>query len=326
MANAAAAVLPQTSPQTEFLVLRERRQEADGVVSLVFGRADGGRLPDWAPGAHIDLHLPSGHTRQYSLCGDRWDPTSYRVAVLRETAGGGGSAYVHDQLRVGDQVGVGGPRNNFALVPAAAYRFIAGGIGITPILPMIDQAERLGIDWQLLYGGRSRASMAFAAELTERYGERVRLHPQDEHGLLPLADFLGADPAATVYACGPGPLLAALREATADRPPGRVRTERFVAANPAVPVRAESFEICLARSGRALTVTPERTILQTLQSNGVAVVSSCAQGLCGTCETGVLEGIPDHRDSLLDDEEQARGDCMFVCVSRSAGPRLVLDV
>jgi ferredoxin-NADP reductase len=308
-----------------------KRMEADGVVSLELVAPGGGRLPDWAPGAHVDLVLPNGTTRQYSLCGDRWDAHRYRIGVLREPAGRGGSAYVHDHLAVGDVVGLGGPRNNFPLVPAGRYRFVAGGIGITPLLPMIRQAALLGADWELLYGGRTRASMAFVDELAGidggTDGGRVRIVPQDEHGLLDLAGFLGApDPGTRVYACGPAPMLAALAGATAEWPRHAVRTERFVARELGAPARDTPFEVELARTGRTVTVPPDRSLLAAIAEAGVEVLSSCRRGTCGTCETGVLAGEPDHRDSILDDDERAGGDCLFPCVSRSLGDRLVLDL
>ncbi|WP_438801157.1 PDR/VanB family oxidoreductase [Amycolatopsis magusensis] len=300
--------------------------EADGVVSLVLTDPAGGRLPDWAPGAHIDLVLPNGCTRQYSLCGDRWDACSYRVGVLREPASRGGSAYVHETLREGELVGLGGPRNNFPLVPARRYLFVAGGIGITPLLPMIAQADLLEADWSLLYGGRTRKSMAFLDELA-RYGERVRIAPQDEVGLLDLPRFLGEPREDTkVYACGPGPLLDAIAVTTSGWPRQAVRTERFTARDRAAGVRDTSFELTLARSGRTVVVGPDQTVLEAVAATGVDVLSSCRQGTCGTCETTVLAGRPDHRDSILDDDEQQAGDCMFPCVSRALGDRLVLDL
>ncbi|MEJ8279513.1 PDR/VanB family oxidoreductase [Pseudonocardia spirodelae] len=303
-----------------------RRPESDGVVSLELVAPDGGRLPDWAPGAHVDLVLPGGRTRQYSLCGDRWDAHRYRVAVLREPDGRGGSAWVHDRLAVGDEIGLGGPRNNFPLVPAPRYLFVAGGVGITPVLPMIAQADLLGADWALLYGGRTRSSMAFTGELA-RHGGRVRVVPQDEAGLLDLPRFLGHPDAGTrVYGCGPGGLLDALAAATAGWPPHTLRTERFVAPAADGPVRDTAFEVHLARRGAAVTVGPGRTVLDAVADAGVEVLSSCRQGTCGTCETTVLDGEPEHRDSVLDDDERAAGDCMLVCVSRSRGPRLVLDL
>jgi ferredoxin-NADP reductase len=299
---------------------------ADGVTALELAHADGGRLPDWTPGSHIDVMLPNGLTRQYSLCGDRWDAHRYRVGVLREPDGRGGSAYVHDELRPGDLVGVGGPRNNFPLVPARRYLFVAGGIGITPLLPMVHQADLLGLDWRLLYGGRRRESMAWLDELAG-YGDRVQVVPQDESGLLDLAGFLGApDPAARVYCCGPAPLLAAIEAACAGWPAHSLRTERFVAADRGAPARTAPFEVELARSGATVTVTPGVSVLDAVHAAGVDVLSSCRQGTCGTCETTVLAGTPDHRDSILGDDERAGGDCMFICVSRALDDRLVLDL
>ncbi|WP_435120372.1 PDR/VanB family oxidoreductase [Amycolatopsis thermoflava] len=307
------------------LEVTAREARAEGVVALTLSRPDGGRLPDWAPGAHIDLVLPNGLTRQYSLCGDRWDAHSYRIGVLREPAGRGGSAYVHDRLRPGDRVGVGGPRNNFPLVPSGRYLFVAGGIGITPLLPMIHQADLLGADWTLLYGGRRRASMAFTDELAG-YGDRVHLVPEDEHGLLDLASWLGTPrPGTKVYCCGPAPLLAAVESACRDWPPFSLHVERFTAREQA-PARDEPFEVELRRTGATVTVTPGISVLEAVRGAGVDVLSSCRQGTCGTCETGVLAGVPDHRDSILADHERAAGEVMFVCVSRSCTDRLVLDL
>ncbi|WP_085913920.1 MULTISPECIES: PDR/VanB family oxidoreductase [Pseudonocardia] len=303
-----------------------KRARADGVVELELVGPPGRRLRDWAPGAHIDLQLPNGATRQYSLCGDRWDPLRYRVAVLREPDGRGGSAAVHDQLAVGDEIGVGGPRNNFPLVPSEQYLFVAGGIGITPLLPMVVQADLLGADWRLLYGGRSRTSMAYLDELAG-YGDRVVVAPQDESGLLDLPGFLGTPRSGVrVYACGPAPLLDAMETACADWPEHTLRTERFVSAEPAGPARRTPFDVELARTGVTVRVGPERTVLDAVAEAGVDVLSSCRSGVCGTCETEVLSGDPDHRDALLTDHERAAGDCMFICVSRSRGDRLVLDL
>ncbi|MGW4586938.1 PDR/VanB family oxidoreductase [Amycolatopsis thermoflava] len=307
------------------LEVTAREARAEGVVALTLSRPDGGRLPDWTPGAHIDLVLPNGLTRQYSLCGDRWDAHSYRIGVLREPAGRGGSAYVHDRLRPGDRVGIGGPRNNFPLVPSGRYLFVAGGIGITPLLPMIHQADLLGADWTLLYGGRRRASMAFTDELAAD-GDRVHLVPEDEHGLLDLASWLGTPrPGTKVYCCGPAPLLAAVESACRDWPPFSLHVERFTAREQA-PARDEPFEVELRRTGATVTVTPGISVLEAVRGAGVDVLSSCRQGTCGTCETGVLAGVPDHRDSILADHERAAGEVMFVCVSRSCTDRLVLDL
>ena len=320
-----ALVPAADSTSTIRLRVADKTPVAEGVVAVVLEHPDGLRLPDWTPGAHIDVVLGSHH-RQYSLCGDRFDPFTYRIAVLREHAGRGGSAYVHDTLAVGDLLAIGGPRNAFPLVPSPRYLFVAGGIGITPLLPMVRTADVLGADWRLLYGGRTRASLAFLDELAP-YGDRVVVRPQDEHGLLDLAGWVAqADQDTKVYCCGPAPLLAAIEAQCADRPPGFLRTERFVEKAPAAPARCTPFDVELARSGRVVTVTPDVSVLDVLRDAGTPVLSSCHRGLCGTCEVGVLDGVPDHRDSLLTDDERAAGDSMFVCVSRSRTDRLVLDL
>ncbi|WP_308036648.1 PDR/VanB family oxidoreductase [Actinoplanes sp. DH11] len=312
--------------ETRTLRVTGRRPVADGVVALTLADPAGARLPDWTPGAHLDLVLPGGLVRQYSLCGDRWDPYTYRIAVLREPGGRGGSAYVHDVLEVGETVGLGGPRNNFPLVPARRYLFVAGGIGITPLLPMIHQADLLGADWRLLYGGRSEASLAFRDDLAG-YGDRVLIRPQDRYGLLDLPAFVaGHAPGTRVYCCGPAPLLAAAERACAGLPPHTLRTERFVAAGDGTAARGTAFEVELARTGKVLTVPAHSSVLDVVTAAGAEVLSSCRQGVCGTCEATVLAGEPEHRDSVLDDAERAAATCMFVCVSRSRTDRLVLDL
>jgi ferredoxin-NADP reductase len=317
---------PLLRTNTVTLAVTGKELVADGVATLTLASPEGARLPDWTPGSHIDVVLPNGLTRQYSLCGDRWNARAYRIGILLEPAGRGGSAYVHRQLAPGALVGVGGPRNNFPLVPAEEYLFVAGGIGITPLLPMIAQADLLGADWRLLYGGRRRSSMAFLDELSA-YGDRVQVVPQDEDGLLDLPGFLGAPrPGVRVYCCGPAPLLTAIGSACAGWPASALRTERFVAAEQPGPARSTPFDVELARTGTTVTVPPEQSVLDAVAAAGVDVLSSCRQGICGTCETGVVAGDPDHRDSLLDDDERAAGDCMYICVSRALSDRLVLDL
>lgn len=310
----------------ETLVVATRNHVADGVVSLTLRRPDGRPLPSWTPGAHIDLLLDGGLIRQYSLCGDPAEPDAWRIAVLREPQGRGGSAYVHDHLPEGTAVRVRGPRNNFPLRPATRHLFIAGGVGITPILPMVEAAEAAGADWRLLYGGRTRTSMAFLDRLTP-YGDRVLVRPQDEYGLLDLGAFLGSPEEGTlVHACGPEPLLRAAQEQCADWPAGTLGIERFAPVQAAEARPAAAFEVVLARAGLTLTVPPDRSVLESLEEAGVDVDFSCREGTCGTCETDVLDGTPDHRDSLLSEDERATGDTMLICVSRSCGPRLVLDL
>ncbi|WP_217166634.1 PDR/VanB family oxidoreductase [Streptomyces sp. AC512_CC834] len=312
------------------LVVGRRQPVADGVLVLDLRHPLGEPLPAWEAGAHIDVLLGPGLERQYSLCGDPADREVWRVAVLRETAGRGGSAYVHAELGVGDKVRVRGPRNRFRLEPAARYRFVAGGIGITPLLPMLAAAEEAGARWSLLYGGRTRNTMAFAGEL-ERYGDRVTFAPEDEAGLLDLASVLDDVPEGTlVYCCGPGPLLDAVE---ARCPAGILRVERFSPGEAAGGARdtdgqdAEfEFEVALARSGRTVTVAPGVSVLDAVRAAGVEVLYSCTEGTCGTCETELVEGEPDHRDSVLTEEERASGETMLICVSRCRGRRLVLDL
>ncbi|MBO1268233.1 PDR/VanB family oxidoreductase [Arthrobacter cavernae] len=312
--------------------VRSMGREADGVLSLALQHPLGDPLPAWEPGAHIDVLLPNGLLRQYSLCSEPGDPR-WRVAVLHEKAGRGGSAFVHEELRPGSKVQVRAPRNNFSLAPAAEYLFIAGGIGITPVLPMVRAAAASGAPWRLVYLGRSRRSMAFLGELPD--GGTVTIHADDEGGRFPLASLLGAAGAQThLYVCGPGPLLGAVQELTAPWDGSRVHFERFAAdpaaASPAAgpgegPDGGSSFDVELA-DGAIVEVPAGTTILEALEAAGRFPLSSCREGICGTCETPVVSGEIDHRDSLLSGDERAAGDTMMICVSRCRGQRLVLDL
>ncbi|HWN35277.1 MAG TPA: PDR/VanB family oxidoreductase [Pseudonocardia sp.] len=309
------------------LTVRDRRPVAEGVLALELTDPAGAALPEWTPGAHVDLVLAPELVRQYSLCGDPADRSRWRIAVQREPAGRGGSARLHDTLRTGDAVRVRGPRNRFPLEPAPRYLFLAGGIGITPLLPMLASAEAAGADWRLAYGGRTAASMAFAAELRAAHGHRVSLHPQDEHGLLDLDRLLGEPPAGTlVYCCGPGALLDEVQRRTAHWPAGVLHLERFTPAEPHTQAPDQAFEVELALSGVTLRVPADRSVLDVLEQQGVPVLSSCRAGTCGTCETTVLAGRVDHRDSLLTEPERAAHDTMFLCVSRAACPKLLLEL
>lgn len=310
------------------LRVRQLRWEAEGVVSLLLQRPDGGELPAWEPGAHIDLRLPGVITRQYSLCGSPAERRTWRLGVLREPRSSGGSAAVHERLRPGDRVEVVGPRNNFRLGRAADYLFIAGGIGITPLLPMIEAVSASGASWSLVYGGRRRDSMAFVEELA-RYGTRVQLRPQDEHGLLDLDALLGTPrPGMLVYCCGPEALLAAVEERCAVWPKGSLHVERFAARPrpPTDPAGERDFEVVLARSGRTICVRAGKSILDALEAEGIDAPNSCREGICGTCETAVLAGTPEHRDSLLSEDERAANDTMMICVGRALSERLTLDL
>jgi ferredoxin-NADP reductase len=304
------------------LVVDRREFAADGVLALTLRHPLGEELPAWEPGAHIDVVLGPDLERQYSLCGDPADRTAWRIAVLREPDGRGGSAHVHEQVEQGDKVRVRGPRNHFRLESSPCYRFVAGGIGITPILPMLAEAEAAGAEWTLLYGGRTRNSIAFTQELS-RYGDRVTIAAQDESGLLDLPSVLDDVPEGTlVYCCGPGPLLDAVEQRCAA---GILRMERFQPKAQEAGHDSE-FEVELARSSKTLTVPVGVSVLDTVRAAGVEVLFSCTEGTCGTCETDVLEGTPDHRDSVLTDEERAASETMLICVSRCLGKRLVLDL
>ncbi|WP_406127488.1 PDR/VanB family oxidoreductase [Streptomyces sp. NBC_00989] len=300
-------------PRSRALRLRVAAREtvAEGVVQL---RLEGRDLPRWEPGAHIDLVLPSGLVRQYSLCGDPADTSSYTVATRLVEDGRGGSREVHEQVRVGTELEVRGPRNRFPLAEAPAYVFVVGGIGITPVLPML-RALPEGANWRLLYAGRTLESMPFLDELAEFDAGRVTVVSGRRPELDALLAELPED--AAVYCCGPEGLMAAVEE----RFPG-VRLERFA---PRAPLGGNAaFEVELRRSGRTLTVPADSTVLAAVRAELPNTLYSCEQGFCGTCQQRVLEGEVEHRDELLTDAE--RDASMLICVSRARGERIVLDM
>ncbi|WP_197517177.1 PDR/VanB family oxidoreductase [Microbacterium karelineae] len=305
------------------LVVLDRAVVADGIVALELGAVNGRPLPAWEPGAHIDLLPEAGLERQYSLCGDPEDRTRWRVAVLRDDAGRGGSIAAH-RLRAGAFVRARGPRSNFAFAePSRGERavFVAGGIGITPILPMVRRAREAGADWTLHVCVRTRTALPFADELAE-FGERVHLHVSDEGTRADMVEITETAASAPVWACGPGPMLDALIAAA----PAALHIEQFSAADTAPAPPPAPFEIELLSTGAVLDIPAERSILDVLEDNGVFAVSSCREGTCGTCETVVVEGEVDHRDRVLSAAERVTSPVMMICVSRAACPRLVLDV
>lgn len=309
------------------LVVEAVERAADGVVVLTLVHPEGQTLPAWTPGAHVDLVLTDALVRQYSLCSSPSDSHRLQVGVLRAEESRGGSVFIHDNLAVGGTVRVRGPRNHFALVSSPRYLFIAGGIGVTPMLPMIEEAEAVGADWELVYGGRSRATMAFLPTLAP-YGDKVTLLPRDEVDLTlsqRIDGLLGTPrPDTLVYCCGPEALLEAVEAACASWPEGSLHLERFHAK--AVEGEDTAFEVVLARSGQTLTVPPGKSIFHAVEDLGIPVLGSCHEGVCGTCETVVLEGDVDHRDVVLSDSEKASNETMMVCVSRCRGDRLVIDL
>ncbi|WP_066903728.1 PDR/VanB family oxidoreductase [Mycolicibacterium houstonense] len=305
----------------------------ENVVALTLTSAYGVELDPWTPGAHLDLLLPSGRIRQYSLCGDPANRDSYRIAVRRVPNGGGGSIEVHDTLAVGSLVRVTGPRNGLPMSipgygsPARRLRFVAGGIGITPILPMVVAAERLGLEWSMVYTGRSRDSLPFIDDVAA-FGDKVTIRTDNEHGLPTTVDLLGDLPASTsVYCCGPTPMLELLRSALTGREDVELHYEGFSA--PPV-VDGDRFTVVLARSGRSIAVSAQESALAAvLREDPAATAYSCMQGFCGTCKVTVLAGEVDHRDSLLTAAERDEG-AILTCVSRAADRtghgKLVLDL
>lgn len=306
------------------VVVTDRVPVTSRVLELHLAGTDGAVLPNWSPGAHIGLHLPNGLVREYSLVSDPTDCTRWVVAVAREAESRGGSAFVHEQLTTGTVIEVDGPKNHFLLEPAPRYHLVVGGIGVTPLLPIAGHLELLGLEWRMLYAGRSRAEMAYLDRLRDRFGDRVTVHADDtDGGRPPLAAFLadvGDDD--LVYCCGPEGMLSAVSGLV---PGDNLRVERFRA--PARPEQESSaFEVLLAHSGQRVTVGASETLLDALARAGIVLPRSCTEGICGTCEVGVLDGEVDHRDFLLTPQERARNTVMMACVSRARTPRLTLDL
>ncbi|MFE9323564.1 PDR/VanB family oxidoreductase [Nocardia sp. NPDC052278] len=321
---------PRADDHRLSLVVTGRRIEAhdQDVVSLRLESPDARELPPWRPGAHLDLELPSGRLRQYSLCGDPADTRAYRIAVRRIPDGGGGSVEVHDELPVGSRVVVRGPRNAFPFAvpghgsPATRLHFIAGGIGITPILPMARLAMRLGIDWSMVYTGRNRDTIPFLDEIAG-FGDRVTVRADDEHGLPDAATLLaGVTPDTAVYCCGPVPMTSAVADAVREMPGVELHSERF---SPPPIVDGVAFEIEFASTGEVVEVPADESALATILRSRPDRPYSCRQGFCRTCKVRVLSGEPEHRESVLTAAEHEAGE-MLVCVSRARGGRLVLDL
>lgn len=319
----------QANPILQVRVAR-KCAEAQDICSLELVPLDGQSLPAFTAGSHIDLHLPGGLVRQYSLCNDPQDTGRYVVGVLREAASRGGSAAVHEQVQEGQQIAIGAPRNHFALHAGgpARHLLLAGGIGITPVLAMARQLAREGADFELHYCARSRERMAFTALLQSMpWADRVHLHVDGE-GALDMAQLLGAPQAGLhLYVCGPrGFMDAALGMArTSGWSEDRLHYEFF--AGESVQREGDAgFEIEIASTGQVVRVAPEQTVVQALAGIGVEVQTSCEQGVCGTCLTRVLSGEPEHRDMYLTEDEQAACDQFLPCCSRAKSARLVLDL
>lgn len=306
---------------------------ADGICSFDLVAADGTALPAFSAGAHIDVTLPGGLMRQYSLCNAPGETHGYQIAVLRDNASRGGSAAMHEAVHEGQALTISAPRNHFPLVPGATKSLLlAGGIGITPLLSMAERLAHDGATFELHYAARSRTKAAFVERLVGApYAANVTLHFSDEGAeqRLDLPVLLATpQPGTHLYVCGPQRFMdAVLAEARAQGwPEAQLHWERF--SNDAAGPRDsdEAFEVELATSGRVVVVPRGETIVQALAAAGVYVMTSCEQGVCGTCLTRVVSGTPDHRDAYLTPEEQAANDQLLLCCSRAKTARLVLEL
>lgn len=312
---------------------------AEGVLLLVLAAGDGSPLPAWEPGAHLEIVLPGGPIRQYSLCGDPEDRTHYRIAVLRQDAGRGGSVQMHRIAEPGLELGYRPPRNHFPLAEAPGYLFLAGGIGITPLLPMIAEVARRGKPLRVFYGGRRHTAMAFTEELAELVGRSgpagLTLAPYDTCGYPDPAELLGAlaklPEGSVIHACGPAVMLAAVEKACEKAGlDGILRLERFSAPGRAEalgdPADNTAFEVVLQRTGTRLTVRADQRLIEVVRQVRPNLAYDCEQGFCGACETPVISGVPEHRDSLLSPPERESGASMMICVGRCHEGPLVLDL
>jgi ferredoxin-NADP reductase len=295
-----------------------------------FARTDGARLPAYKPGAHIDLHLPNGLMRQFSLVVPNAEPDSYVVGVKRDENSRGGSRYIIEEMKLGDEIKISAPRNNFPLVENADHVvLVAGGIGITPIWCMAQQLQALGRSWKIHYACRSQADMAFLDELKQLDAKFVHLHFDDEANgnVLDIAAAVAEAPAnAHFYCCGPNPMLKAFEAAAAGRPRDHIHVEYFTPKEDTTEGKLGGFWVELARSGEEYFIPEGKKVLEVLFDSGVDVDYSCELGICGACETRVISGIPEHHDSVLSEEEQATNEKVMICCCGCKTERLVLDM
>ena len=324
--GAGAAVSAQQSLTVQ---VTDVRAEACDVMTLELRAIGGGELPPFEPGAHLDLHLPDGLVRQYSLTNDWRERDRYVIGVGRAADSRGGSEFVHTAIRAGMQLKISAPRNNFPLDPQAeSFLFIAGGIGVTPIMAMVRWCVANRKQWRLIYAARSRQRTAFYEELCALGRDCIHFHFDDERGQVldasqAISEWVEGE---RIYCCGPDPLMHAVKSLTEHLPSGAVRFEWFTAPQVDEDLPSDSFEVELVRSNKKLLVPGDKSILEVLEENGFDIPFSCREGLCGTCVTNVCSGEPDHRDFVLSDEERESGKLMTVCCSRSRSPVLALDL
>lgn len=308
-------------------IVRGKRALIDGeIVELQFASLDGTPLAPWEPGAHIEIVLPSGLVRQYSLCG-RHSDDFYTIAVRREPDSRGGSREIHDDLSVGAEVVIRGPRNHFELVTRKHVVFITGGIGITPLLPMMRRLDEQGQSWELHYGGKSLGALAYLDALELLDGHEINIYLKDETRRIPVPEVLGSiPPDSAVYVCGPGRMIDEVEQECGVRAI-EVHLERFGPSGAYVASEENSpFSVTLQRSGVTLQVGKDQRLIDAVRTIVPTVPFSCEEGYCGSCETGVISGEPEHRDSILSAEEKSANDCMMICVGRARSDHLVLDL
>lgn len=311
-------------------VLR-KKQEALDIASFELVKPDGSALPGFSAGSHIDVQVPGGLTRQYSLCNDAGEQHRYRIAVLRDPASRGGSTGMHDALKEGDTLQISEPRNHFPLVHAERTLLFAGGIGVTPLLSMAQRLAHIGADFRMHYCTRSAERTAFRDEIAaSAYADRVDFHHDDGDAAqkLQLEQVIAKPQAGThLYVCGPTGFIDWVVK-TAERlgwPKEQVHLEYFGAA-PQDTAGDRAFQVKIASSGESYEVGANETVVQALQKHGIEILTSCEQGVCGTCITRVLQGECDHRDLYFTDDEKAQNDQFTPCCSRAKSPVLVLDL
>jgi vanillate O-demethylase ferredoxin subunit len=306
------------------------RFEAEGIHSFELKPTQGMELPPFTAGAHIELHLSNGMQRSYSLLNNPAERHRYMIAISRDPKSRGGSRFIHDKLQVGQTVRISAPRNNFELDESALNTvLISGGIGITPLMSMIERLEQLKKPWHLFYCARSRQHAAFLEQLTERGfldAQKLTVHLDDEAGrIVDLGAIIGSvAPGTHLYCCGPTPMLDGFIKAAEARPSNEVHVEYFTAKE--APALEGGFKVILRKTGREVAVAKGETILQTLLDAGIEVPYSCMEGICGACETKVIEGTPDHRDVVLTEAERQASKTMMICCSGCKSERLVLDL
>ena len=313
------------------LKVLDKYQLSPRVVGLTLGYEDNNiLLPVWQPGSHVQVLLNTQDepcVRQYSLCSSHLDLKTWQIAILKEAVGRGGSKYIHDNIQVGDELEVGEPKNHFSFKTAEHCLFIAGGIGITPIIAMIREAVAKGLNWHLVYLAQQQSDFIFKDELEQLDVEqRIDFHASNDHGIFDLTEYLKQfDEKTTVYSCGPQGLLDALEQIQLKNT-WKLVVERFAVNLTEEVTTGKSFDVALKKSGKRIHVLETETILEALKREGIKVTCSCQSGTCGTCETVVLAGTPEHRDFVLSEEERELNETMMICVSRALSAELVLDL